>query len=818
MSRMNPIQSDHKAGWQYLIQEASLLLVASYLLFFGGTLNGLVAIQVVSVTLGLVGGMSLVWLGWRAWRRRRVETPPLWAPILALIVAYVLAGFTSMDPRRSLNAIWVLVLEVWVFLLVYDLVKRGWPVELFVKVLLILGAIVVAFVFWQLLDWERQWLAIAGRESPFPPVWLRPSPFYSHANLVASFVNLLWPLALVWLWNTRSRLTRLWCGLLIAGCGIAIVFSSSRGALLAAGGALALMSVLAIVWQRQAFLSFAARLVRSRWQIALAALAVLATGAGAFVLIARVLAHPTHGSFWGSRTVFWQAAWAAFRRSPLVGSGPDTFASDYLRWQSVPPQPLYLRAHSTLMHMTAETGLIGLAAGVWLVVALIVAACRRWRAAPPGKRHLIVGLCGALVTAGLHGLVDTPTIVPATAMTVMMLVALLLSIELPERSGGTTRARPVGTTMAVLAALFVVGSGVWMQRAYAPYYLGAAWGNTSAWTEALPLLEEATRRDPGHAYYHLQAGFAYGMAAQEDRALLPQAIDHYRQGIAREPYYSLNHADLAVLLWQQGEREAAIAAMQRAAELAPGEAAYPLSLGAFYETEGDAARAAELYRRALDLRPAWAAAYFWRASETRSAALRAWQATQPVAPPAPEGEEALAQFSQAIRENPADPAAYLGQARALIALGRWAEAEHALRVADFVAQGGGSAIPVELRNDIGYYQALVAYQQDRSLEAMRMLERVLGQVRDQTLFGPGGEGAALYGWGVFYRVGWEQDVLPDLQIIRFTDGQVNRLLLLGQWYESAGDAASARRVYHEVLEVAPDTTWATERLAALGER
>lgn len=798
----------------YLVREALLILVASYLLFFGGTLNGLVAPQMVWATLGLVVGVSLVWLIGCAFRWRWVETPPLWMPILALVLAYVLTASTSIDPRRSLNALWVLVLEVWVFLLVYDLVKHGWPAELFVKVVLILGAVVVVFFFWQLLDWERRWLAIAGWGAPFPPVWLRPAPFYSHANLVAGFINLLWPLALAYGWNARSWLTRLWCGLLIAGYGGVVIFASSRGALLAAGGAFALWMFLAVDWRRVSA-RFKTLLARQWRQLLLASVALVAAGGALSLLVVRILAHPGHGPFWSARTAFWQAAWAAFRRSPLVGSGPDTFASDYVRWVSVPPYPLYMRAHSLLMQLLAETGLVGLGAAAWLVLALIGASYRRWRSASPERRCWVAGLGAALATIGLHGLVDTPTVIPATAMAAMTWVALLLSVEPPERQDKGAWMRPVGTAMAVLAVLFVVVSGVWMQHAYAPYYLGAAWGNLSEWAEALPLLEEATRRDPGHAYYHLQAGFAYGMAAQEDRTLLPQAIAHYRQGIAREPYYSINHANLAVLLWRYGDREAAIAEMERAAELAPDEAAYPLNLGVFYEAAGDAGRAVEWYRRALGLRPAWAAAYFWRASETRSEALRAWQASRPVEPPAPEGEEALARFDQAIRERPADPVAYLGRAKALIALGRWEEAERVLRVADFIAEGGGSAFSGEIRNDIGYYQAVVMYEQGRSTEAIEILERVLGQVRDQSLFGPGGEGAALYGWGVFYRVGWWQDVLSDLQVIRFTDEQVNRLLLLGQWYEEAGDAAAARRIYREVLKVAPDTAQAAERLAIL---
>ncbi len=821
------MQSDRRSHVWYFVQEAVLIIVTSYLLFFGGTFNGLVVPQIISVTLWLVGGASLTWVGWCVFRRRWIETPPLWLPVLVMVLVYVLTGLTSMDPRRSLNAIWVFVLEVWIFLLVYDLVKQGWPAELFVKVLLLMGAIVVAFVLWQLLDWERRWLVIGGWEAPIPPIWLRPASFYSHANLVASFVNLLWPLALVWLWNTRSRLTRLWCSLLIAGCGTVMVFSSSRGALLAAAGALALMTLLALGWQRQSLARFKALLPRLRcWQIFLIVVVVVAVGSGLIVLLARLLAHPTHGSFWHSRTAFWQTALDAFRRSPFVGSGPDTYASDYLRRQSVPPQPLYLRAHSMPMQLAAETGLIGLIVSMWLVLALIVAAYRRWRAAQPGRRYLIAGLCGALTTAGLHSLVDAPVSLPAVTLTLMMLVALLFS-ESPRQSVRLIRQRLAGTIMAVSTALLLVGAGAWMQRAYDPYYHGAVLGNMSAWTEALPWLEEATRRDPGHAYYRLQAGFAYGMSAFEGNpAHLSQAIDHYQRGISREPYYSLNHANLAVLLWQQGERQAAIAAMQRAAELAPAEAAYPLNLGVFCEEQGEAVRATELYQRALTLRPGWAEAYFWRASDIRRAALQSWQAAQPALAFSPvlgaeqtdEAEESLAQFDQAVHDNPANSAAHLGRAVALIVLERWDEAERALRVAEFTAQGGGSATSSSTHNDIAYYQAVVAYQRGRPLEAIQALEQVLGQVRGQSLFGPGGEGAALYGWGVFYRVGWGRDALPGLQVIRFTDLQVNRLLLLGRWYESAGDTASACRIYKEALEVAPDTTLAMERLEVIESR
>ncbi len=813
---------DLKPRFKYLAAEALLILVGSYLLFFGGTLNGLVVPQVISVTLWLVGGVSLVWLGWHALRRRWVETPPLWMPVVALVLAYTLTGLTSMDPRRSLNALWVLLLELWVFLLVYDLVRHGWPRELFVKVLLLLGAIVVGFGLWRLVDWERRWLSIAGWKTPLPPIWLRPAPFYAHVNLVASFVNMLWPLALVWSWQARSRLTRLWCGLLIVGAGVVVLFCSSRGALLGAGGALGIMAVLALSPAPAVLRRLKAWWTRSRWQAVLITVVAVGVVGGLSAFVFRLLMHPTHGSILSARTVFWLAALDAFRRSPLVGSGPDTYASDYLLRRSVPPQSFYVRAHSIPMQLAAETGLVGLAAGAWLIGALVVAAYRHWRTARPSSRYLIVGLCGSLTTIALHSLVDTPAWIPAIAMTFMTLVALLLA-DPRKQPAEMVQRKPAGTILGALTAFLIVGSGIWMQCAYKPYFLGAAFGNASRWAEALPLLEEATCRDPAHAYYHLQAGFAYGMSAFEgSQEHLPQAIAHYRQGISREPYFSPNHANLAVLLWEQGERQAAIEALERATELAPEEAAYPLNLGVFYEQQGDTVRAAEFYQHALTLRPTWAEAYFWRANDVRRAALEDWQSEQSAELPSAlevdqldDAAKALSQFEQACLERPGDATAHLERARALIALERWDEAGQALQVAEFVAQGGGSATSEALYNDIAYYQAVVTYERGHAEEAIDMLEQVLDQVRRKSLFGIGGEEVVLYGWGVFYRVGWGEDALPGLEIICFTDSQVDRLLILGRWYESIGDEDSAQRVYREALAVAPDTVEAVERLAML---
>lgn len=802
--------------WRYLIQEAALIPLLGYTLLIGATLNGLAMYAVIRVSLILLGVVGALWLGWCFCRREPFWPSPLQGPLLGLLAAYGVMTFTSIDPRRSLNALWLMGLYALTFALISDLLAHGWPAELFVKSLLIVGSILIAYGILQLALWERQWLEISGGTPIVPPVIVRLNPFLTHANMVAVFINLLLPLALVRLLSSRSTFVRVILAGYLACAGIVVLFTSSRAGWL---GAITALGLTGLLWLKASSWLKQSRLRRWRWSVGtVVMLLITLTVLGMVVVVVQVVRHPSHGPLLQSRQEFWRPAWRTFVGSPLVGSGPDTYATSYMRDNSIPPKALFVRAHSTILHLAAETGLIGLAAGVWVIVALIRATLRRWQmVVSTSERLLLSGLIGSLAGCAVHSLFDTPLAVPSIALTLALLLALIVAPT--RRPALDVKPHPWWNVGLAGLWLSLVAVGVWMQYAYAPFLDGTALANVGEYQAAAPLLDEAVQRDPGHALYNLQAGYVYGRLAASDNesgkstdneSMLDTAITYYETGVAHEPAYSLNHANLSSLYWARGHSDRAIAEMMRASQLAPGEATYPFNLGIFYEHLGRKQEAMAAYSTTLSLRPTWANAYFWRSTPLRREIHAQWQATQSVSEP-PSAFEKLTHFERAVQARPASASARVDKAAALIELQHYAEAERELETALFVGGLEPGAL-VQARFLLGE----LAYHTGDIQAAIAHTEGALKDIRHQSIFGPGTYGTSLYGWAIFYRMGLVADMLPQLETIRFIDEHVAWLETVGGWYEEAGDLETARQLYREALTAAPDTVVAKERLAAIG--
>ena len=423
------------------------------------------------------------------------------------------------------------------------------------------------------------------------------------------------------------------------------------------------------------------------------------------------------------------------------------------------------------------------------------------------------------VTA-IHSLFDTPPAVPVNALVIAMLAAILTTQLRPVERQRHAAWWRLALTLILLALL---GVGVWSQYAYRPYLKGAALANVGDWEAAAPELETAVARDPSHALYNLASGYDHGvLAARGDTDALPVAVARYRVAIRREPGYGLNHANLAALYWQQGDAAAALATMERATQAAPGEPTFWLNLGLYREGMGDLAGAHEAYEQVLTLRPWWVEAYYWRANDFRRSVLEAWQTAHPPQEPQSAAgkaqaalasaryDEALRLYDQVLAANPQWASGYAGRAEALMELGRYQEAIRDARVAAFI----GGLEPITIVH-ADWVRAQIAYCQGDPDTALTLGEQALDAFRQQSIFGPGTYGTSIYGWAIFYRLGLSDDLLPQLETIRYTDAILERLQTLGGWYEEAGDVASARRIYEEAWTAAPDAAWAERRLQAL---
>ncbi len=817
---------DHSTS--YLFRETILIVLLGYFLLIGGTLNGLVQFKLNVVSTALIAVIAAVWLGCRLYRRERLPHTGLDLPIIAFLGAQLIATALSSDPRRSLVNAWLMVFYALVFCLLVDLLHHGWPAELLVKSLLVVSSIVIALGLIEIGRWYADWFAIGGWAHPFPPVTLRVRAFLGHGNFAAGFLNLLIPPALTRFIWTRGRLPRLLLALWLVAALTIVFFSSSRGGWLGTATALAIALLLAIPSPKDG-LNRLKRWIVSRWWL------VIPLGCGLALMVAgmawlgfRQLQHPSHGPLLTSRRNFWLTAWYAFRSSPLWGTGPFTYGTQFMKYNSVPPWLPFAHAHNYLFNLAAETGLIGLAGLGWLLVAILRALWQSWQRAGREHRLLMAGCAGSLAGCAVHNLADTILTMPTIVLTLVAVLVVALVDQSSGPSPGQLDRRRLPTAWLLLPSILLIGAASRSNLAYKPFHRGVWAANTNNWVSAAPLLDQAAQSDPHLAFYHLQSGYAHGMLAaepwgQEDPE---QAIAEYEAGIALEPGYSLNYANLASLYWQAGRRAEAVQQMRTAITLAPQVSLYHLNLGFYYEELGQEEQAIAEYQQALALQSHLAQANWWRQSPLRERAVREWQKENPAPPPpaSPQGyddyirlgwhqmeqgqlEAAIRAFGRAQRQDPNRLEAYRGLGNACLEKGDFESADYYLQTGLFFAQGGTAWTRLWTWLDWGE----LAYRQGQLDEAIARYEQALSMVRRTTIYGLGTLGISEYGWYIFYRESIAPDLLPQLVRINITDDLAQKYFELGQWYEETGDTDRALSTYCELLAAVPDFAPALER-------
>jgi tetratricopeptide (TPR) repeat protein len=349
------------------------------------------------------------------------------------------------------------------------------------------------------------------------------------------------------------------------------------------------------------------------------------------------------------------------------------------------------------------------------------------------------------------------------------------------------------------------------------------------WQEASALIDRAARRDPYHAYYHLQSGYAHGIRAEQASDHLAEAIGSYEVGVRRSPNYALNWLNLGALYRQAGDGQEALTCVERAVKLAPEWAVVHLNLGQVLEEIGHQDEAAHHYQRALDGIPDSAHAYFWRTTSCRTHARDSWLKAESAresasAPAAAElwyrtGQRALEveDYAQALeafgRALDLKPLVrfYLAKASALEALGRYGEAEENLRTGGFAGAGGKME-----RARARFALARLLHSQGQSEKAIRTALGAVEMARDPATHLGGNPAHIEYAHYLFHAPAFSQALLPQVTLITVTDEVARWMLELGGWYEEEGNVDEAARLYRELLEAVPDADEARARLEALG--
>ena len=235
----------------------------------------------------------------------------------------------------------------------------------------------------------------ALRHHQYDVVNTPPVVIYNTANAVALFlvpvIGVAGAIALHW----PERNVRIVAMGFVAVAGLCVILSFSRGGYLA----LAAVAIGLALSHRRRWILLAAGVV----------------GAAALMLIPtirhRVLNEIDltngHNTLVG-RFHLWAAALQMLREHPVFGAGLSGFASAIAPFWNPTHTDYYTYPHNIILNFWSETGLLGLAAFGWILVAGVVIAWRGYRKTTAAWRAIHLGVLLALAAVVVHGLVDVP--------------------------------------------------------------------------------------------------------------------------------------------------------------------------------------------------------------------------------------------------------------------------------------------------------------------------------------------------------------------------------------------------------------------------
>jgi O-antigen ligase/tetratricopeptide (TPR) repeat protein len=833
-----------------------IILGIVYASLFGGVVEHDPLMSIIAqVALSLV---LIVWL-LILWRERRpFPATPFDAPLLALGLVWTASALFSRDPRVSLGSSWAIWMHILFFYVLVDLMRRGqrgqqWVIEgLFITGGLIILLTVVETAAWYfglsiLPQFVQGWPPLFGFS--LPPVIHQAALALNYNNPEGAYCLLVIPLALAGASTLQQRDLRWGARGIAGGLTVVLLLTQSRGAYV---GFAVLAGATVLMWLlrpdvRQRFPAALRPWLDPRLLLAGAALAACALmGLVFWTTVGGRTPQPNDVA----RLDLWTAAIQMFLDHPLLGVGPRQFGSvrlGYLHWDwSYSYLPLQ-HAHNLYLNWLAEGGILGLAAGFWLLIRFGRVWWAAWRGGELVRRRRLEGVLVALLAFAAHNLVDT--FVHTQLMTpVLIMGAYVVAGDMEHVPVAAQRAP--GRRKLVFVAL---GALLVVQAAFIPLHR-AAWDQqrmlarlgTNQLSEALSAVQEARAADPWFGLYRLEEAYILGrLAADDPGTYLAQAMAAYEESLKHNPSWAEGWHNLGALYAQAGHYEDAATAAQTAIRWDPIQAGYYFKLGQYFTALGRDAEARDAYYEALRRAPWLASSGFW---------------TDPAHP------ERAQILSGAIADNADQPE------RALDIAVSAGDLEAAVRISDSVDSSTASAAmrtrldalwPDHTTQPCTRCYVFVFWIED--VEARQYLVRAEQMLDDATVRAPDGltpdkaaraalflsEGRAAWGWYILAQLA-ERDNAGAEQINRMLaravlypsdyrdlfdstvygmDGEVGILpqaqtpimswqvyepwLQLAARHEAAGEWEDARTIYERILQDDPYAWQLRERLDAL---
>jgi O-antigen ligase/tetratricopeptide (TPR) repeat protein len=618
---------------------------AGYFLFTGLPQLTLHVFPATIALHAVAGAAILVYLAYLAVARKLPGGTPLDIPVIALVLAYALATYTSVSWRASLESTLQFGIAVIAFY-----VLSGLPfldARALRRSLMLTGGALALYTLWVVGNDYADYLRIARSveglhaSNIFPATVPRVHDVSDHPNVLAMVLTLVLPFFALAAYRAGSLWERaLGCAGLFCG-GWAIFLTLSRGgwAGAATGIILAVLGAMltvrayereragdALTWQTALPSGFSPTALAA----VVGALALAVFGTLAFMASASTRPGWLFRGSLSPRQDAWHAGREIFGDHLLTGAGPNTFGLLYPSYTTHAAQFIVhtQHAHNGFLQLADDVGLVGLAAVLAIVVAAGFMLWRTWRHGALEQRLVAVACASALIGFSVHNQVDAGNIWKAPGIALAFVGAIIARnfLELPARARRVPLAaisppvRRYGhvAARASLLVLAVLPLFLWykVDGAHHDYWAALEQLNDGApAATTVKGLQSAVNADSSMPVYQLQLGIAqataYDQSGRTNDSMLSAAIIHLERAAALDAHSDLAVANLArVYAWAGRDDDAAREA--QLTRLATYHVAPVLVAGEVYEDLGRDEDAISTYGQVLSMDAGLANSTFWQ--------------------------------------------------------------------------------------------------------------------------------------------------------------------------------------------------------------
>lgn len=609
------------------IQIGVLFLVLFTPLAFGSV--DLWATTVMRLTVGFI---TLAWILQIYLENKKVPSSlsirsptPLDTPLLSGFILVVLNTCFSIYSYATTQWLYQYLTYALLYLVLIHHLRTQRQVVGLVSILVIAGSLEA---FFGLIRYFRGFTHLFGREMVQGMVT---GTFLSRTHL-AVYLELIIPLAIGLTFLTQSWEKKLLLSLLIAIMGTALALSLSRGGLISLLLSLIFLSIcMAIRRTDQKYI----------WILLALFLAVLIylSWIGITPVIERIEKTWVDGRLDEStliRLTFWQNSLELLKEAPLLGTGLGTFQYVFLKYAPYLGESLRaFHAESLYIELLVDTGLLGLMVFFWGIQRVFQSALTNYFSlGEQSLKLLTLAALTSLLAFLLHGMVDFNLRVPANALLLTIILAILMDSlrfnPIPQRKMGKGKGQGIWNPICHFlfshspiplfpAGIFLILIFIfWVTKSYlAEVYFQQAQGyqKNGQWQEAFQAYEKAIRLEGGNAVYQTGLGNAYLEAADKSITLQgdketeegekkiqenwEKALKFHARSVILNPFEPSYHLNLGWVYAKLGNQTKALAEFEKAVLLYPHNPYYHRNLARYCFLQGKPECGISAYRQTL---------------------------------------------------------------------------------------------------------------------------------------------------------------------------------------------------------------------------